>query len=347
VYYVRAPNQGEEESMTIESMRVRGLSFVMGLAVVVCGARLAEARSIRDLGTLGGANSIARAINQSGQIVGEAETAAGLTHAFIFTPWVGRMQDLGTLGGRFSFAGGLNSRGQVVGASTTVADDASGGVHAVIWDQGRIRALPPSPSAFQSDNALAINDNGVIVGGSNDGPVIWQNGTVRHLFATGNGFASGINNSNVIVGNVSDTGNFHGFIIRNGVATNLDNVVGPQSSADAVTDSGNVVGGYFPVGSERPHGFLYNYFSGRVIDLGVFQGGFSLAHGVSPSGLVAGDGGNQSTQAVFWDNNHVLRALGFLPGGTFSSAFGINDGGTAVGLSGTAQFNNHAVAWLP
>jgi probable HAF family extracellular repeat protein len=326
----------------------RLLAFVTGLALALgIGEGLAEARSIKDLGTLGGANSIARAVNQSGQIVGESDTAGGLTHAFIFTPWVGRLQDLGTLGGRFSFAGGLNSRGQVVGASSTVADDVNGFSRAVIWDQGRIRALPPSPSAFQSDSALAINDNGVIVGASNDGPVIWQtNGTVRHLFATGNGFASGINNSNVIVGNVSDTGNFHGFMIRNGVAINLDNIVGPESSADAVTDSGNVAGSYFPVGSDRPHGFLYNYFTNRVTDLGVLQA-FSLAHAVSQSGLVAGEGGDQGSQAVFWDNNHVIHALGFLPGGTFSAAFGINDGGTAIGFSGTAQFNQHAVAWLP
>jgi probable HAF family extracellular repeat protein len=322
--------------------------FAAGLAVAVSFfAGRVDARTLRDLGTLGGISSTARAINDPGQIVGESTTAAEDTHAFIFTPWVGRMQDLGTLGGRFSAASGINSRAQVAGSSTTAAQDEQGGSRAVIWDRGVIRALPASPGPFVADSGVAINDNGVVVGGSNSGPVIWQNATVRALFTGANGFASGINNSGVIVGNVSDGFSFHGFLLRNGVAVNLDNVVGPQTSADAVSDSGNVVGGFFPSGSPRPHGYLYNYFTNRVIDLGVLQA-YSLAHGVSSSGLVAGEGGDQSSHAVFWDNNHAIHDLGSLPGTDFSFAFGVNNGGTVVGVSATTVLNGqHAIAWLP
>jgi probable HAF family extracellular repeat protein len=196
--------------------------------------------------------------------------------------------------------------------------------------------------------ATSVNDAGQVVGASDSRPVIWQNGRVRALFSPDVlGFATGISSSGAIVGNVTDaSGAFHGFLLRNGVATNLDAIVGPQTTAEAVTDSGNVVGGYLPVSSDRPHGFVYNFFSNQVRDLGVL-GGYSFAHAVASGGLVAGEGGDNSTHAVLWDNNHVIHDLGTLRGADFSAAFGVNNGGTVVGVSATAQFEDHAVAWLP
>src|ERR1700756_911083 len=49
-----------------------------------------------DLGTLGGANSEALAINKNGHTVGDSDTADGTTHAFLFD---GSLKDLGTLPG--------------------------------------------------------------------------------------------------------------------------------------------------------------------------------------------------------------------------------------------------------
>ena len=51
-----------------------------------------------DLGTLGGDGSVARAVNASGQVVGDSATADGTSHAFSWTA-AGGMIDLGTLGG--------------------------------------------------------------------------------------------------------------------------------------------------------------------------------------------------------------------------------------------------------
>ncbi len=69
----------------------------------------------RDLGTLGGANSIAQRINDLGQVGGSSETIAGPPHGFLWQ--AGSMTDLGTLGGSMSDAQDIDNRGQVVGFS--------------------------------------------------------------------------------------------------------------------------------------------------------------------------------------------------------------------------------------
>jgi len=81
-----------------------------------------------DLGTLGGAGSSAVAVNASGQVVGEATTAAGQGHAFSWTR-TGGMVDLGTLGGSDSLANAVDARGDVAGSSFTTG----GEFHATLW----------------------------------------------------------------------------------------------------------------------------------------------------------------------------------------------------------------------
>jgi probable HAF family extracellular repeat protein len=80
---------------------------------------LAVEYKIVDLGTLGGGDSRAEGINDSGQVVGDSETAGGQRLAFLWTDGV--MQDLGTLGGSHSEARGINDSGQVVGQSSVAS----------------------------------------------------------------------------------------------------------------------------------------------------------------------------------------------------------------------------------
>jgi len=85
-----------------------------------------------DLGTLGGHNSWARALNDACQIVGESDTGTFQTHAFVWNPNPPRMTDLGTLGGNNSAAAAINEidpnrvpdarfRGAVVGWALNAA----------------------------------------------------------------------------------------------------------------------------------------------------------------------------------------------------------------------------------
>src|SRR5207247_8036664 len=112
-------------------MRAGGRTLVL-LAVLWAAlagnARAATAPFIPiDLGTLGGSDSAALAVNARGQVVGYSSmTRYGAeTHAFSWTQ-AGGMIDLGTLGGMNSLAEAVNDRGQVVGWSDTPADTGVG-----------------------------------------------------------------------------------------------------------------------------------------------------------------------------------------------------------------------------
>lgn len=114
-----------------------------------------------DLGTLGGANSCALSLSDSGVVVGQSETAGAEIHAFVSSE--GRLRDLGTLGGRFSTAWGVNLAGQVVGASTL----RGGYSHAFIYENGRMTDLNKLISADAGWNltlASGFDDQGRILG---------------------------------------------------------------------------------------------------------------------------------------------------------------------------------------
>jgi probable HAF family extracellular repeat protein len=88
----------------------------------VTHAQLYAGGVVTDLGTLGGAASIAHAINDAGKIVGYSTTIAGQTHAFLFSGGV--MTDLNSLidpGFEIQKAFGINNGGQIAafGLDTT------------------------------------------------------------------------------------------------------------------------------------------------------------------------------------------------------------------------------------
>ena len=128
---------------------------------VIVHAFLYSHGKIRDLGTLGGTDSAANAVNAHGAVVGASETAndAG-NDAFLYSQ--GRMTDLGTLGGRASVAAAINDKGAVVGGSLT----STSAIHGFIDLRGRmvdLNSLIPAESGFVITGAEDINDRGQIV----------------------------------------------------------------------------------------------------------------------------------------------------------------------------------------
>ena len=123
---------------------------------------------MHDLGTLGGTESSAAAINDSGKITGGAQTSSGVAHAFLYTgtPGVnGQMIDLGTLSGGSSSGGAaINTSGQVAGAAYTP----NGRSRAFLYTgtpgvDGQMFDLGTLPGMFDSGGS-AINDRGQVAG---------------------------------------------------------------------------------------------------------------------------------------------------------------------------------------
>lgn len=115
--------------------------------------------------TMGGSPVTAQAINDAGEIVGNATFPNGAVNgeAYIWKDSV--ITELGTLPGDcYSETFAINSRGQAVGQSASCE---TGVAHSVLWQQGSIfdlNALIPRNADLFLDNTFAINDRGEIAG---------------------------------------------------------------------------------------------------------------------------------------------------------------------------------------
>jgi probable HAF family extracellular repeat protein len=121
------------------------------------------------LGTLGGASSLARAINASGQVVGTAKNLSGLDRAFLWTPSVpngttGIMTDLGALSSYpRSEAFGISDQGAIVGRVRSN----TGVYRAVLFTSSGpkdLNAYISQSSGWTLLEARGINNAGWIVG---------------------------------------------------------------------------------------------------------------------------------------------------------------------------------------
>jgi probable HAF family extracellular repeat protein len=118
-------------------------------------AFLFENGALASLGTLGGATSTAKGINDAGRIVGMASNADGQPEPFVFD---GSMQAL--TGPSYSGAIAINNRGQVIGSAE--------GTYGYLVDAGNYTRLDTIPAVVAKGwrhlEPKAINDGGWIVG---------------------------------------------------------------------------------------------------------------------------------------------------------------------------------------
>ena len=221
--------------------------------------------AMRDLGTLGGPDSVAWFVNERGQIAGQSYINAIPNPGTGFPtvdPFLigedGKMVDVGSLGGTSSTLVGFNNKGQMTGTMTLAGDQA---YHPFLWSDGLLTDL----ATFGGDcgQAHALNDAGVVVG--------WACDNQFAVFA---------------------------FVWRNGVMTNLGTVDGdPCSVADGINSRGQVVGESSPscfVGSSQ-EAFLWEN-GGPAVDLNTLispSSGMQLASGfsINERGEINGGGG--------------------------------------------------------
>src|SRR5215208_3311948 len=346
------PRLKSRESRTMMAkanlFRILGVLAVVLVALFGVDLRTAETQTtapsyykVEDLGTLGGSRSWASAINDSGEVVGSSYLAGDQNnHAFLYKE--GKMTDLLTLGGTSSEAKGINKSGQVVGWS----ENSSGERRAFLYDSTNgmkdLNDLIPAGLGWSIDEATAINNNGQIA--ATGWPTSWRDPCSPY----------------------AETWDFHtALVLRPATTTgttatyemqNLGTLGGDYSYATGINDSGKVVGRSSLSGcGERP--FLYDENANpKMQDLPGIE-----AYGINASGKVVGYTwyfdeydmdctNNDCHRAFIYDSaTKQMQVLGTLgTGDTYgtigSEAYGINDSGKVVGLSGIGDGQHHWVS---
>lgn len=266
--------------------------------------------AVQDIGTLGGAETLAVDLNNAGQVTGGSMLANGNEHAFVWTAG-GGMRDIGVLPQKsFARAAAINRQGVVTGTSDAVPSfpprafrwSAAGGME----DLG---ALAPGSGSFSSGTAL--NDAGLITGSSTSASMD------GHAFAW----------------------------TRGGGLHDIDTLGGLDSIGVAVGAAGHVAGNVILDTSFLYHAFLWTP-GGSMKDLGTAGGTESFVSAMSPGLHIAGiinlpDG---TQRAMSWTRATSMRNLGTL-GGATSFALGVNGLGQIVGLAENRAGEARAFAW--
>lgn len=279
------------------NLRIQGRLVDMGAYETPVRKQTGAYRVI-DLGTLGGMHSEAAAINNSGQIVGRADTYEGVGHACLFVHDKVVNIDLGTLGGTGSRAYDINNAGQIVGSSNLGAHEKA---TAVLFDAtGGGANVDLGTAEERVSAAYGINDIGQIVGGTMHADGRWR----ATLFdASGGG-------NNINLGNL---GEYFG---------------NDDSMALAINSQGIIVGHaqYQEGSSIRAHG---TRFDPSGAGANVLLGGLQAA-AVNEAGQIVGAGDGQ---AMLFDATGGLenRTLGLPKGAVSGQAWGINAYGQVVG----------------
>ena len=343
---------GESEDNTVDSL----VGAPSSLAVLWKDGKFIN------LGTLGGNESAAAAVNNRGEVVGAALNTTSdpypgrypdgnffiygngtESHAFYWSD--GKMQDLGTLGGPDSVAFFINERGQVAGAS---------------------------------DVDFASN---VVTGGPTVHPFLWQHGKmidlVAHapegMFGGTYGSVSALNDRGQVAGNMNLTGDltWHSFLWDEGELTDLGTLGGAITTAIGMNNSGHIVGRSdvtalceaCPAGDQKQLHRPFFWKDGVITDVGVITGdNDGSAYSVNSSDQVVGRSAlrikvnpndsceSASYHAFLWENGSIadLQTL-ILPGSGFTvnDAININDRGEIAGYGTLSNGDNHAILLIP
>jgi len=309
--------------------------------------------TVTDLGTLGGNNSYAGAINDAGDAVGWSNVPDTNFHAFLWTS-SGGLQDIGTLGGDYAVAVAINSSQQVIGTSTA----AGGYQHNFLWSP------TTGFTVLQNDILVGINSSGEIAlygygkNAKTYHSFVWTAATGRRdlglLQGQTSSTAQGINDLGQVVG-VAGIGEFpevpEGFYWTKTKGTQLV----PGSSYLKAIDNQGASTGWVEVGYFINHAILWSEASG-VTDLGTLTGGSldtSAGLGISVNGQIVGYSSVNGAccYAIVYSKAAGMQDLNTLINGSWfiSYAVGINSTGQilADGYPTGGPFYEHALLLTP
>jgi len=315
-----------------------------------------------------------------------------------------KLIELGTFGGPNSYInpvgnGGpyMNHEGMIVGSATTsitIPPDQNGFpcpfppnevFHSMKWGDGGVSDLDSLGDASNCSNALAINDDGLAVGTSENGKldpatgvqqlraVFWKDGKIENLGTLGgnHSFATSINNRGQIVGfalnkvpdpfslfdfRIGGSGNgtqTRAFLWEKGRMQDLHTLGGPDAWATFVNERGEIAGYSYTNSTPNPTGFptqdpfLWTKEAGMT-DLGSLGGTVGFPGGLNNRGQVIGQSnlaGDQIADPFLWDGQKMIDMFTAGIGGNFQVANAINDAGEVVGGAAFPNRLSDAALW--
>jgi probable HAF family extracellular repeat protein len=273
----------------------------------------AQTYRITDLGTLGGTESYAYAINGKGQVVGRAQDASGLMRAVLFGAAPSANVDLGTLPNSSgeSWAAAINNAGQIVGSDY----DANGFQRAVSFDNtGSGKNIALGDLGGFSSSAQALNDSGQVVGWAATAPD--ANGTKKWHAS------------------LFDINGKLGII-------DLDETACTLSVARAINNADLIAGDY------NDEAMIFDPTpAARNVSLGQKLDGESIVQAINNYGVMVGcvslGSSTVNTAALFRTDGTFLQ-LGTLGGESYATS--INNNGQIVGYSRTPDGILHACSF--
>ena len=322
---------------------------------------------------LGGPNSGAFGINQSGQVVGEAESSnadqnnenfcgygTGLQClAFLWKDGV--MTPLEPLGGTNSGVSGINSRGEIAGFAETANKDPECPAKALLNGIGPLQfdyeavVWGPGPGAIRELRPEAGDTVGIASGINDAGQAVGVSGRCGNTVPPG--FVAG---PHAVLwdadGTVHDLGSFGG--------TSNPGIAAVGNAAIAINNSGTVAGTSALPGNQVNQPFIWTGETGMrhlaLLPGDVVGAGLSINNGGEVVGASISQGGpaTGNPKAVIWQNgadgpvinlNNYASGTPFdnSNGGQLLTAFSINDAGEIAGFGVTSDGELHAFLATP
>lgn len=332
-------------------MEEETVKTLVAVAILLLSTVIAESTQVtyvaQDLGTLDGTvTTWAYDINNSGDVVGMAETADGYTRYPVILQNGKGWKRIADLKGRHAGAYAINDSGQVV----CDADDWT-----FLWN------TTDQIKDYGWGAVTDISSDGWVVGGKNfSSPphaCLWDLDGKPMDLGTLPGYrqsiAFGINDHHVVVGE-SGSQFFYSKAFLWTAESKMIELRGLSwrpSRARDINNRGQVVGISYVNNLYSPHACLWNP-DGIPVDLGVLQDQriiySSYAQAINNCGTIVGASG---WVPVYWDGaTHTLTRLPLLPDAVGGEAIGINDNNQIVGYCDFFSDNewySHAILWTP